>query len=68
MNKIKKDPQRISNIKLFIDQFNWKDIDFLSHKMNWKKFKLNNKSVAFNILYVPYNTEKITVHTSQNII
>ena len=59
MNKIKKDPQRISNIKLFIDQFNWKDIDFLSHKMDWKKFELNNKSVAFNILYVPYNTEKI---------
>ena len=57
--QIKKDPQRISNIKLFIDQFNWKDIGFLSHKMDWKKFELNNKSVAFNILYVPYNTEKI---------
>ena len=24
-----------------------------------KKFELNNKSVAFNILHAPYNTEKI---------
>ena len=30
--KIKKNPQIISNIKLFIDQYNWKEIDFPSHK------------------------------------
>ena len=29
--KIKKDPQRISKIKPFIDQYNWKDINFPSH-------------------------------------
>ena len=28
--KIKKDPQRISKIKPFIDQYNWKEIDFPS--------------------------------------
>ena len=27
--EIKKDPQRISKIKPFIDQYNWKEIDFL---------------------------------------
>ena len=26
--KIKKDPQRISKIQPFIDQYNWKEIDF----------------------------------------
>ena len=57
--KIKKDPQIISNIKPFIDQYDWKDIDFPSHDKDWKKFEPNNKSVAFNILYVPHNTEKI---------
>ena len=57
--KIKKDPQRISKIKPFIDQYNWKDIDFPSHSKNWKKFESNNKSMALNILYVPHNTEKI---------
>ena len=29
--KINKDPRRISKIKPFIDQYNWKDIDFPSH-------------------------------------
>ena len=57
--KIKKDPQRISKIKPFIDQYNWKEVDFPSHGKDWKKIKINNKSIALNILYVPYNTEKI---------
>ena len=30
LDKIKKDPQRMSKIKLIIDQYNWKDIDFPS--------------------------------------
>ena len=57
--KIKKDAQKISNFKTFIDQYNWKDIDFPSHSKDWKKFESNNKSIALNILYVPNNTEKI---------
>ena len=57
--KIKKDPQSISKIKLFIDQYNWKDKDFPSHSKDWKKIESSNKSIALNILYVPHNTEKI---------
>ena len=30
LDKIKKDPQRISKIKPFIDQYNWEDINFPS--------------------------------------
>ena len=60
LDKIKKDPQRISKIKPFIDQYNWKDIYFLSSNKDWRKFKLNNK-IALNILYVPQNTRKINV-------
>ena len=59
MNKLKKNPQRISNIKPFIDQYNWKDINFRSHSKDWKKCESNNKSIALDILYVPHNTEKI---------
>ena len=40
---IKKDPQRITKIKPFIDQYNWKEINFPSNKKDWKKFELNNK-------------------------
>ena len=31
------------------------EIEFPSHEI----FELNNKSIALNILYLPYNTEKI---------
>ena len=56
--EIKNHPERISKIKAFIDQYNWKEIDFPSHKNDWKKLELNNRSIAFNILYIPYNTKK----------
>ena len=60
LDKIKKDPQRISKIKPFIYQYNWKDIDFPSTSKDWRKFELNNK-IALNILYVPHNTRKVNV-------
>ena len=70
--QIKKDPQRILKMKPFIDQYNWKEIDFRSHSKDWEKFESNNKSIALKILYVPHNTEEINIqedtHTSQNII
>ena len=53
-------PQRISKIKPFIEEYNWKDIDFPSTSKDWKKFELNNE-VALNILYVPHNTKKIEI-------
>ena len=57
--KIKKDPQRISKIKPFIDNYNWKDIEFPSYSKDWKKFEQNNKTIALNIFFVPYNTKQI---------
>ena len=27
--------------------------------MDWEKFELNNKAIALNILFAPYNSEKI---------
>ena len=59
--QIKSNPERISKIKPFIDQYNWKEIDFPSHSKDWKKFEQNNKSIALNILFVPYNTEKTCI-------
>ena len=67
LDKIKKEPQRISKIKPFIEQYNWKDINFPSMSKDWKKFELNNE-IALNILYVPHNTKKIQVAYNQNII
>ena len=50
---IKNNPERISKIKPFINQYNWKEIKFPSHKKDWKNFESNNKSIALNILYIP---------------
>ena len=55
----KSHPERVSNRQPFIDQHNWKGINFPSHKKDWKKFESNNKSIALNILFVPYNAENI---------
>ena len=41
--KINRDPQGVSKIKPFIDQYNWNDIDFLSTGKDWKKVELNNE-------------------------
>ena len=49
LDKIKKDPQRISKIKPFIDQYNWKEIDFPSMSKDWRKLEFNNE-IALNIL------------------
>ena len=50
----------MSNLKTFVDQYNWKEIDSPPHpSIDWKKFELNNKSIALNIVFVPYKTEKI---------
>ena len=60
LDKIKKDPQRVSKIKPFIEKYNWEDIDFPSTSKDWKIFECNNE-VALNILYLPYNTKKINI-------
>ena len=60
LDKIRKNPQKISKIKPFIEQYNWKEIDFPSTSKDWKKLELNNE-IALNILYVPHNTKKIHV-------
>ena len=58
LDNIEKNPQRISKIKLFIDQYNWKDIDFPPTNKDCRKLELNN-DIALNILYIPHNTKKI---------
>ena len=60
-DKINKDPQRVSKIKPFIDQYNWNDIDFPSTSKDWEKFELNNESIALNIMSVPQKTGKIQI-------
>ena len=52
-------PERIINISPFINNYNWKDIEFPSNSKDWKKIEQNNKTIALNILFVPYNTKQM---------
>ena len=60
LDKIRKNPQRISKIKPFMDQYNCKDIDLPSTSKDWRKLESNNE-IALNVLCVPHNTRKINV-------
>ena len=57
-DSINNHPEKISKIRPFIDQYNWKDIEFPPTNKDWEKSELNSK-VALNILYIPHNTKKI---------
>ena len=60
LNNIDNHLERISKIKPFIDQYNWKDIDFPAMSKDWKKIEYNYE-IALNILYVPHNTKSINI-------
>ena len=57
--QIGNNPERISKTKSFINTHNWEDINFSPHKEDWNIFEKNNRSIALNIFYVPYNTKEI---------
>ena len=57
--EIGNNPERISNNKPFIGNYNWKGIDFPAVIKDWKKFEENNKEVALNILYTLPNIKEI---------
>ena len=52
-------PERFSKLKPFINNCNWNNIEFSSHSKDWRKLECNNKTIALNILYVPYKTKQI---------
>ena len=45
-------PDRISNIKPFINKYNWKRINHPSKIDYWETFENNNLTIALNILYI----------------
>ena len=36
-------------------------MNFSTTSKDWKKFELNNKTIALNVLYIPNNTKAISV-------
>ena len=50
--EIKWNPERVSNIKPFINKYNWKGINYSSKIDDWKMFEKNNPTMVLNILYI----------------
>ena len=53
---IENHPERISNIKPFINEYNWEGIDFSSHPKDWKR--LNKITRQLHLIYYMYHTIK----------
>ena len=51
--------ERVSKVKRFINQYDWSEINFPFHDDDWKKFELNNKFIAINVLYAPEGEKTI---------
>ena len=56
--KNRKNPERITKIKAFINKYKWERVNFQSEKDNWKEFEKNNTTTSLNFLYA--KKEKIT--------
>ena len=48
--EIRWNPERVPNIKLFRNKYNWKGINYPSKIDDWKIFEKNNPTIALNIL------------------
>ena len=57
LEEIKRDPQRISKLKPFMNKYNWEGINHPSEKDDWKNIDKNNLTIALNVLYA--NNKKI---------
>ena len=63
--KIKKDLQRITKIKPFVNKYNWERINFPSEKDDWKKFEKNNTTTALNVAKKEKNISCLHFKTTQ---
>ena len=62
--EIKWNPERLSNIKPFINKYNWKGINYPSKIDEWQTFEKNNPKIALNILYIK-EKEKCSAYISK---
>ena len=49
--EIKWNPERVSNIKPFVNKDNWEEMSYPSKIDDWKTFEKNNPTIALNSMY-----------------
>ena len=50
--KIKRDPQRVTKVKPFMNKYNWNGMKYASEIDVWKTFEKNNPTIGLNALYI----------------
>ena len=55
--EVKWNPERVLNIKPFINKYKWKGINHPLKIDDWKTFENNNPTIALNILYIKKKTD-----------
>ena len=50
--KIELHPERVPNIKSFVNKHKWKVINYLSKRDDWKTIEKNSLTIALNIWYI----------------
>ena len=58
-DEIGKSHQRVNNGKPFVEKYDWNGVNFPPEIPDWKRSESNNKSIALNVLYVPYGEKNI---------
>ena len=67
-------PERVSNIKPYINKYKWKWINYPSKTDDWKTSEKSNSPIALNILYIeekklcPAHISKIDLNCGKQII
>ena len=56
---------RPSNIKPYIDNFNWENINFPPTEGDYKQFEIDNETISLNILKIDGEKEKDYTFKSQ---
>ena len=56
---IPNNPQKISNLILFIPNYNWDNIEFSAGHKDYSAFEQDNSDIALNVFFIPCNTKEI---------
>ena len=63
--EIESHPERVSNIKPFINKCKWRGINYPSKIDDWKTFEKDSPTVALNIFYINETTEICPAYISK---
>ena len=64
MSRLEKN-YRIPNIKPYVNNFNWENINFSPTEQDYQRFEMNNTSIALNILTINDQEEIKSFYKSQ---